>query len=116
MPTPKDPFPIYKDGETRMIHSVDYGAWAAHGWSTNPPVEGKPQQENLTEKSPLPDSLTPAQDTAYVQRQQALQALFDEPNGWRSIERIAKPLSINKPATGWEDAIPLILEAEGLTP
>ena len=37
--------------------------------------------------------------------------LSDE-GGWRAIKAIADPLNIEKPETGWDDAIPLIVEAE----
>ena len=37
--------------------------------------------------------------------------LSDE-GGWRAIKAIADPLGIVKPETGWDDAIPLITEAE----
>jgi hypothetical protein len=36
-----------------------------------------------------------------------------EQDGWRGLRAIAKPLGIEKPDDGWDEAIPLILEAEG---
>lgn len=39
-PNQADPFVIYKAGEEpRRCHSIDFPAWAAHGWSKNPPAE-----------------------------------------------------------------------------
>ncbi|MBD1995162.1 hypothetical protein H6G00_00780 [Leptolyngbya sp. FACHB-541] len=31
-----DPFRIYRGGESRMVHGVDFPAWEAQGWSREP--------------------------------------------------------------------------------
>jgi hypothetical protein len=56
--------------------------------------------EPVTEQSP------------YELRKAELEGLLKQ--GWRKIAAIADPLEITKPDTGWDEAIPLILEAEGL--
>jgi len=45
-------------------------------------------------------------------RYQQLEAIYGS-EGYRGIQAIATPLGIEKPAGGWRDAIPLIVEAEG---
>lgn len=62
--------------------------------------------EEQTEESA--ENLTPTQD-----RMAELIALY-ETEGFTAIKAIATPLGITKPDTGWEDAIPLIVEAEQL--
>ncbi len=44
-------------------------------------------------------------------RKAQLEAIWEE-QGWRGIAAIAKPLNIEKPEDGWDEAIPLIVEAE----
>ena len=44
-------------------------------------------------------------------RKAQLEAIFEE-QGWRGIAAIAKPLLIEKPEGGWDEAISLIVEAE----
>jgi hypothetical protein len=110
-PNVRDPFPIYKGGETRTVHGVDFPAWERQGWSREPQPD-QPQtppeltgdgQENLSKFS------------AYDTRKAELGALLKE-GGWQAIANIAKPLNITKPKGGWDDSIELILTAEGLTP
>ena len=46
-------------------------------------------------------------------RTQELEAIYDDPDqGWRAIAALAAPLGVEKPASGWRDAIPLIVDAE----
>lgn len=46
-------------------------------------------------------------------RTSELEELYlSDDGGWRAIKAIADPLGITKPETGWDDAIPLIVEAE----
>ncbi|GEM_PF-5303131 len=117
MPQPIDPFPIYKDGQTKHVHGVDYPAWAAKGWA----LERQPPATADTAPTIAPDSdlppLSPTEPTPYEARKAQLESLLKEDQGWRNIERIAKELEMpEKPKGGWADAIPLILEKEGLTP
>lgn len=109
---PKDPFPIYKDGQTQIIHGIDYSAWAAQGWSLEQPLPEEPAPE------PVLITVDPQfnQPSPYQKRKAQLESLLQENQGWRNIERIGKELGITKPASGWDDAIPLILEKEGLQP
>lgn len=111
IPNQRDPFPIYRNGETKTVHGVDFPAWERQGWSREPQPD-QPQtppeltgdgQENLLKFS------------AYDTRKAELEALLKE-GGWQAISNIAKPLNITKPKGGWDDAIELILAAEGLTP
>lgn len=106
-PNVRDPFPIYRNGETRMVHGVDFPAWQAQGWSRDPnptpQTPPEPESKNLSEGSP------------YEARKAELEELL-KAEGWQAIANIAKPLGILKPKTGWDDAIVLILEKEGLTP
>jgi hypothetical protein len=114
MPQPIDPFPIYKDGQKKVVHGVDYAGWADRGWTLEP---GEPMVETVTEthSDTVPPEL-PTELTPYEVRKAELESLLKETQGWRNIERIAKELGITqKPAGGWDDAMPLILEAEGLT-
>ena len=46
-----------------------------------------------------------------MSRSEELQKLFEK-KGWGAIRRIAEPFGIEKPAGGWDEAIPLIIEAE----
>lgn len=117
MKQPKDPFPIYKDGESKLVHGVDYEAWAFQGWSLEPK---KPltKESSVQTQNPVLTAADPSfnQPTPYQKRLAELNSLIKEPNGWRNIERIAKQHDITqKPAGGWDEAIPLILENEGLT-
>ena len=47
-------------------------------------------------------------------RRAELQAIYDEGDGrnWSPIKAIAESYGIDKPDGGWEDAIPLIVDAE----
>lgn len=115
MAQPLDPFPIYKDGKTQLVHGVDYPAWAAQGWS----LERQAVEETQTAiaPDPTPPTLLPTEPTPYEARKAQLESLMKEDQGWRNIERLAKELEMpEKPKGGWADAIPLILEKEGLTP
>lgn len=115
MPQPLDPFPIYKDGQKKVVHGVDYAGWADRGWTLEP---GEAPVETVTESaSDIGSTIgSPTELTPYEVRKAELESLMKETQGWRNIERIAKELGIaQKPAGGWDDAIPLILEAEGLT-
>jgi hypothetical protein len=100
----KDPFPIYKAGETsRKVHYVDFPGWEANGWSTEPQPELEPE---VIEE-------TPPELSTYEQRKLELEELYRN-KGWQAIAAICKKIGITRPATGFDDAIPLILEKEGL--
>jgi hypothetical protein len=112
----QDPFPIYKPGESpRKVYGVDYPCWALDGWSKDPPGTVTPPEP----EAPPIISADPsfAQPTAYDRRKAELDSLIAESGGWANIQRIANELGIaEKPDGGWKDAIPLILEKEGLAP
>lgn len=46
-----------------------------------------------------------------MDRTEELQKLFEK-KGWGAIRRIAEQYGIEKPTGGWDEAIPLIVEAE----
>jgi hypothetical protein len=97
-----------------MCYAVDYPAWSEQGWSINPPVA----EEQISE-APVEIPIVPGVSGAnpYATRKAELEGLLSQSNGWRRIEAIASPYGVSeKPAGGWADAIPLILEAEGLKP
>ncbi|MBD2021886.1 hypothetical protein H6F43_17025 [Leptolyngbya sp. FACHB-36] len=106
-----DPTRIYKAGEeSRMVHRVDLAAWLRHGWSEDPAAE------IVTAAEPIPPANPPAPPTPspYQTRKAELEAMLKQPNGWRKLEAIGKPLGIVKPEGGWDESINLILAAEGL--
>lgn len=109
----RDPFPVYRNGEMQMVHGVDFPGWAAQGWGLEPGAS-----VSTPEPEPVPVVVTADpqfnQPHPYTQREQELQALLKE--SWQNIKRICVELAIAKPAGGWDDAIPLILAKEGLTP
>lgn len=105
-----------------LINEEDYDASKHVLWSENadasvstPSPAGEESEtdalsEELTEEQieESAEDLTPTQD-----RMTELIALY-EAEGFTAIKAIATPLGITKPDTGWEDAIPLIVEAEQL--
>jgi hypothetical protein len=84
--------------------------------TTEPPSEttGDPSGESgesQPEGEPDPNAPEGESDPAN-DRLNELMAIFEN-DGWPAIKEIATSLGINdKPAGGWEDAIPLIVEAE----
>ncbi|NJN89518.1 MAG: hypothetical protein HC878_03500 [Leptolyngbyaceae cyanobacterium SL_5_14] len=78
----------------------------------NPRKSASPSPSPSPAPSPAP---TPAVESPLSGEQevrvQQLEAIY-ESEGYRGIQAIATPLGIEKPAGGWRDAIPLIVEAE----
>ena len=72
-------------------------------------IEGPLEVEAIRDDEELPDK---AQLGA--ERLSDLQAMYEEPGGWRQIKTIADGLGIPKATDGWDSVIPLIVEAEGL--
>jgi hypothetical protein len=91
-----------------LLHPIDAQGWLSMGWSKSLPdtqnVQNQIQQKETTQ--------TERQD-----RENELMDLYygasGEESNWRAIKSIADSLGIEKPAEGWEEAIPLILKAEG---
>jgi hypothetical protein len=93
---------IYKGDESKRVFLVDADVFFAHGWSLDrqpSPVATQPE---------APPELSP-----FDLRKAELEALLKQ--SWQKIAAIAKPLGIEKPEGGWDEAISLILEAEDLS-
>lgn len=117
-PNRPDPFMIYKSGELpRRVHRVDFSAWYNQGWRESQEEADEIAKDSSVEDSSNPDETETVTDpNAYDKRKAELETLLRQSNGWRKIEAIAKGLGIaQKPAGGWDDAIPMILEKEGLS-
>lgn len=67
----------------------------------------EPPAEEKDDRSPLPPAM------AYTREE--LQAMYQQPDGWRQIKEIALALTdlTKAPDGGWDAAIDLILEAQG---
>lgn len=58
------------------------------------------------------ETITPDVQDARAYREIELMGIYEQ-DGWRGLKAIAEPLGIEKPVDGWDESIPLILEAEG---
>ncbi len=56
--------------------------------------------------------IEPETEDARSYREIELMGIYEE-DGWRGLKAIAVPLGIERPEEGWDESIPLILEAEG---
>lgn len=126
MPTPTR---LYKGGKTSgpVYGPENIAAWIADGWSLDPPLPGvefvtlSPELiEKHHENSPLKDvefaSAPESTQSPRQAREAELMALYFGPNedqaNWRAIKAIADGHKITRPSGGWDEAIPLILDAE----
>jgi hypothetical protein len=107
---------LYRGAETSpLLHPIDARGWIAAGWTETPIEEtSHAEREGLREKEETSKGQqveTEPQD-ARESRELELLGIY-EVDGWRGLKAIAEPLGIEKPADGWDEAIPLILEKEG---
>jgi hypothetical protein len=78
----------------------------------HPTLEGEWMLINQQDFDPALHVLFGAMPTDPAEiRTQELQGLYAQ-DGWMAIKAIATPLGIEKPETGWDAAIPLIVAAE----
>jgi hypothetical protein len=104
LPNIQEPFLIYKAGKNPVrVYAVDLPGWKANGWSMD---------ENSAIATVNVASEPVAEQSLYESRKAELEGLLKQ--SWRKIAAIAEPLEIAKPEGGWDEAIALILEAEGL--
>ena len=74
-----------------------------------------PLSKSESESQPEPtDTDNPAVTNSMTREERETQLIevYDQ-KGWQGIKAIADKLNISKPAGGWDEAIPLILDAEG---
>lgn len=89
------------------------------GSSTKPTLSVVPATPPVVVSSQVSEPATPVRPARSVTakegrltRQNELQAIVAEEQGWRQIKQIAEAYDISKPEGGWDDAIPLILNIE----
>ena len=105
---------LYKGGEVSpLLHPIDAQSWLPLGWSEEKPTQQtQPNGLQKEEKTEAPKG-----QITREQREAELLSLYYGESGdganWRAIKAIADPLGITKPDDGWDEAIPLILTAEG---
>ena len=104
LPYRPEPFLIYKAGEAPVrVYSVDFPGWKANGWSMD-------ENSAISTVNVVAEPVT--EQSPYELRKAELEGLLKQ--SWRKIAAIAEPLEVAKPEGGWDEAIALILAAEGL--
>jgi hypothetical protein len=101
---------VNPDGEGFMIiNAEDFNPKLHTKWEARRPK--KESQLKTTETSEgITQSNDPVADVVLA-RINELEGLYKE-SGWRSIADLAESMGIEKPPSGWRDAIVLIAEAE----
>lgn len=99
----KDMIQLHKGAEkSPFLHEVDALDWIRLGWSRAPqPIATKPAQ------SPQPEATI---TEATITRESRESDLMDM--SWQAIKKIAESHGIEKPEDGWDEAVPMILDAE----
>lgn len=81
----------------------------------NDAVQQKEEKETSQAAQKQTELIEPETQDARAYREIELMGIY-ESDGWRGLKAIAEPLGIEKPQDGWDESIPLILEAEGYGP
>jgi hypothetical protein len=74
--------------------------------------ESQPEPEAGSTEPTDTDNPAVTNSMTREERETQLIEVYDQ-KGWQGIKAIADKLNISKPAGGWDEAIPLILDAEG---
>jgi hypothetical protein len=114
------PIRLYKGGKISgpIYGPVDVAAWIADGWSRDPQPIGAEGLPKIEYADPTPENMSSSilKDIPFVEvdsvvtRESREAELMDM--SWQAIKKIADSHGIKKPDDGWDEAIPMILDAE----
>ncbi|MGB3495300.1 MAG: hypothetical protein WBA57_21395 [Elainellaceae cyanobacterium] len=99
-------------GEFMIINASDFDSRIHQHYSS--PKKKKSKSAEPPAEPPVDLPAGSSQSEQRIQREHELIELFDAnpTSAWREIAALAEPHGVEKPESGWRDAIPLIAAAE----
>lgn len=95
----------------KVVNPDGSGLMIINAQDFDPKIHTRWEARKSSKKESQPETIeTPVSD-AVLDRINELENLY-KASGWRSIADLAESLGIEKPDSGWRDAIPLIADKE----